>query len=95
MFFTTWNINFKFFSFSQENSAEDPEALHIWNAILWQLLQITYKCMGGVQSSNCRIPRLVMEEEDEAENKRLEERDLQDDLNSIEEHADAWRFSEK
>ena len=46
----------------------------------------------------CRIPRLVMEEEDETENRRMEEKDLQEDLNSIEEHADAWRnlrFSEK
>ena len=50
------------------------------------------------ECDRCKIPRLVQEDEDEAENKRQEERELQDDLSSIKKHADAWRtlrFSEK
>ena len=46
----------------------------------------------------CKIPRLVLEEEDEVEQKRQGERELQEDLDSIEEHAEAWgriKFSEK
>ena len=46
----------------------------------------------------CKIPRLVLEEEDEGEHRRQGERELQEDLDSIEEHAEAWgriKFSEK